>query len=259
MNLGILIAYEAWAIALVLFVLMMLFTWLGRKTGNRLRLQGKAHEKPAETSGLTALLFFLLAFTFGMSGSRFDDRRKIVVEEANDIGTALLRADLYPDSIRMLFREDFEAYVEARVDYYEAGPSLEKILAAQQLTQVVADRLWKRASDLGRDPANLAATQQMIPALNTMIDVTTSRLAGEKAKVPESIILMLFMLALITAFYGGYTSGRKGSIDWLVEIGFCLLVCLVVLFTLDLDRPRRGFVNLDTPNQAILELRNSFK
>lgn len=91
-----------------------------------------------------------------------------------------------------------------------------------------------------------------------MIDVTTSRLAGEKAKVPQSIILMLFFLAVISAFYGGYSEGRKGKMDWVVQIGFCLLVSLVIFFTLDLDRPRRGFVNLDEPNQTIIELRKNF-
>ena len=98
----------------------------------------------------------------------------------------------------------------------------------------------------------------MIPALNDMIDVTTSRLAGEKAKVPESIIIMLFFLAMIIAFYGGYSEGRKGKMDWVVQIGFCLLVSLVILFTLDLDRPRRGFVNLDVSNQTIIDLRKNF-
>ena len=170
-----------------------------------------------------------------------------------------LRADLYPDSIRQLFRNDFKEYVEARVTYYEVGADVQGVMDAHALSQAISERLWIRASNLAKDPANLAATQQMIPALNTMIDVTTSRLAGEKAKVPESILLMLFFLALISAFYGGYTAGRKGAIDWLVEVGFCLLVCLVVLFTLDLDRPRRGFVTMEGPHQTIVELREMFK
>jgi len=204
------------------------------------------------------LLFFLLAFTFGMSGSRYDSRRTIVVEEANDIGTAILRSDLYPDTERTLFRKDFKEYVEARIQYYEVGPDVKGILKADSLSQAISARLWKRASDLSKNPANLAATQQMIPAINTMIDVTTSRLAGERAKVPESILIMLFLLALITAFYSGYSEGRKGKIDWLVQTGFCLLVSLVILFTYDLDRPRRGFVNLDGPNQTIIELRKNF-
>lgn len=215
-------------------------------------------EKTAETSALTALLFFLLAFTFGMSGDRYDSRRKIVIEEANNIGTAILRSDLYPDSTRILFRSDFKLYLEARIAYYQAGADTQAIAKADRLSQNISLKLWKRASSLAANPANLASTQQMIPALNDMIDVTTSRLAGEKAKVPPSIILMLFFLAVISAFYGGYSEGRKGKMDWVVQIGFCLLVSLVIFFTLDLDRPRRGFVNLDEPNQTIIELRKNF-
>ena len=45
---------------------------------------------------LFALLAFMLAFTFGMATSRFDARRQLVVEEANAVTTAFLRADLLP-------------------------------------------------------------------------------------------------------------------------------------------------------------------
>jgi len=258
MKTDLLFQTEAWVIALVLFILMIIATLIGKKIGNKIRLNNKSEKNLTETSGLIGLLFFLLAFTFGMSGSRYDSRRTIVVEEANDIGTAILRSDLYPDTERTLFRKDFKEYVEARIQYYEVGPDVKGILKADSLSQAISARLWKRASDLSKNPANLAATQQMIPAINTMIDVTTSRLAGERAKVPESILIMLFLLALITAFYSGYSEGRKGKIDWLVKTGFCLLVSLVILFTYDLDRPRRGFVNLDGPNQTIIELRKNF-
>jgi hypothetical protein len=250
---------EAWVIALLLFILMLISSLIGKLTGNYIRNKKNNEEKLTETSGLVALLFFLLAFTFGMSGDRYDTRRKIVIEEANDIGTAILRSDLYPDSTRTLFRKDFKDYVEARISFYQVGADVKGILKADSLSLVISSKLWKRACDLSKDPANLAATQQMIPALNTMIDITTSRLAGEKAKVPQSILIMLFFLALISAFYSGYSEGRKGKIDWLIQIGFCLLVSLVVLFTLDLDRPRRGFVNLDVPNQTVIDLRKNFE
>jgi hypothetical protein len=40
------------------------------------------------------LLGLLIAFTFSGAASRFDDRRALIVEEANDIGTAWLRVAL---------------------------------------------------------------------------------------------------------------------------------------------------------------------
>jgi hypothetical protein len=259
MKNNLLFEIEAWVIALVLFILMIILTFIGKKIGDTIRKRNQSEKNLPETSGLIGLLFFLLAFTFGMSGSRYDARRTIVVEEANSISTAILRSDLYPTEERTLFRKDFKEYVEARITYYEVGSSTKGILKADSLSQVISSKIWLRACDLSKNPVNLAATQQMIPALNAMIDVTTSRLAGEKAKVPESILIMLFLLALISAFYSGYSEGRKGKIDWLVQTGFCLLVSLVILFTYDLDRPRRGFVNLDGPNQTIIELRKNFK
>lgn len=249
---------EAWVIALLLFILMLLSSYIGKLIGNYIQKKTNSEEKPPETSALIALLFFLLAFTFGMSGERYDSRRKVVVEEANSIGTAILRSDMYPDSIRALFRKDFKDYVETRISYYEVGANANGILKADSLSQIISAKLWKRATELSKNPDNLAATQQMIPALNDMIDVTTTRLSGEKAKVPQSILIMLFFLAMIIAFYGGYSEGRKGKVDWLVQTGFCVLVSLVVLFTLDLDRPRRGFVNLDIPNQTMIDLRKNF-
>lgn len=250
---------EAWVIALSLFAIMLASSFIGKQIGSYIQNKNKTDYKPTETSGFIALLFFLLAFTFGMSGDRYDTRRKIIVEEANDIGTALLRSDLYPDSTRTLFRNDFKDYIETRISFYKIGANPEGILRADSLSQVISSKLWKRACALSKDPANLAATQQMVPALNAMIDASSYRLAGEKAKVPQSILIMLFFISLISAFYNGYSEGRKGRIDWLVQIGFCLLVSLVVLFTLDLDRPRRGFVNLDVPNQSIIELKKNFE
>lgn len=250
---------DAATIAFVLFILMIIATYSGRILGHYIHDKIHSEKNLTETSGLTALLFFLLAFTFGMSGNRYDSRRSVVIEEANDIGTAILRSDMYPDSERILFRKDFKDYVESRIAYYNAGANYKEIIKADSLSQTISHKLWKRASELSKNPANLAATQQMIPALNNMIDIATTRLSGEKAKVPQSILYMLFSLALITAFFNGYYEGRKDRIDWLVQIGFCLLVSLVILFTLDLDRPRRGTVTLDIPNQAVIDLRGYFK
>jgi hypothetical protein len=258
----LLLETDGWVVASILFIAMLASSIHGVQTGRARRKRLKeimVKDKVADTGYLTGLFFFLLAFTFGMSGSRYDTRRKVVVEEANIIGTAILRADLYNPEERVLFRNDFKEYVEARIAYSEAKADVKKILAANEKAQAISAKLWERATRLSADQTNYDATLLMIPALNSMIDITTTRISGEKAKVPESILWMLFVLACISSFLSGYTATSKGNLDWLVEIGFCLLVSLVVMFTLDLDRPRRGFVTLDTPNQTIIDLRNQFK
>lgn len=238
---------------------MLLFVYLGSKVGKWRAKDTGLKKGSSSVNALSGLLFFLLAFTFGMGGSRFDTRRAVVIDEANAIGTAILRADLYSPEERLLFRKDFRDYVEARILYYQSGANFSSVLKADSLSHVISANLWKRATALSADHAHDLATRLMIPALNEVIDITTTRYYGELAKVPESIVWMLLILACINAFFVGYSSVLKGATDWLVEVGFCLLVSVVVFFTLDVDRPRRGFITLDTPNMAIIELREQFK
>jgi hypothetical protein len=253
--------FDAWKIALILMLTILTLTFLGYKVGNiklkKLKLD-TVKELSSSFSSLSGLLFLLLAFTFGMSVSRYDNRRQNIVEESNAISTALLRADLYAEKERLVFRQDFQQYIECRIEYYKAGRNIERLRLSNEHANSISKRLWQRATRLSFDHTNTDATRQMIPALNEMIDITTTRAAGEKAKVPDSIIWLLFVLACITSFYSGYSAALKGSIDWLVEFGFCLMISVTVLFIFDLDRPFRGLVTLDESNKNIIELRNSF-
>ncbi len=255
--------YETAAEVLVaiLMVLMLVCIYVGRMIGlKRIRAQ---HEIEAVSTGtaisaMLGLLAFLLAFTFSMSASRYDTRRENIVEEANAIGTAILRADLYPDEERTAFRNDFRQYLEARIRYFEAGHEIEEALKAKGEADNYGTQLWNRATKLSQQSDHYAATMQMIPALNAMLDISTTRLMAELARVPDSIVSMLFALSLATAFYLGYSSAGKARLDWFVAVGFCVLTSVVVYITLDLDRPRRGFIQLTGSHQAMVELRKLF-
>ena len=60
----------------------------------RYRKQHSGEENNGPVGGMVGatlgLLAFMLAFTFGLAASRFDDRRQVVLDEANAIGTTYL-------------------------------------------------------------------------------------------------------------------------------------------------------------------------
>ncbi len=246
-------------LTLIVMAVMVSCLWLG------IRIRKKHKGAPEnDDSGLGAiegsmlgLLALLLGFTFSLSNSRYDSRLKIVVEEANDIGTAILRADLYPDSVRNLFRTEFERYVDTRIAYFDAGKDLAKVAEMIDSTTAIQNRIWNIAATLGRDRDNLHRTSQMIPALNAMIDVTTTRLALGKAKVPDLIILLLFMLCFTSSFMLGYSRGGKN--DWIVTIIFALMIGITIYTILDLDRSRSGVITMDQVNDNIRALKSMFK
>jgi hypothetical protein len=205
------------------------------------------------------LFAFLLAFTFSMSGNRFEQNRLNAVHEANAIGTALLRADLYPAEERNAFRQDFKNYTQARIDYYYGGADHSLVDSAEKRANIYAELIWKRAADNARNSSSLFPALLMIPALNDMFDSASVSDISEKFRVPEPIVFMVFILCLVCTFFVGYYASYGGKNDTLIVIGFCLLSALVIYITLDLDRPRSGIIQHSTSKETILELRKQFE
>ena len=104
-----------------LFVAMFAMLELGHRLGVRRRridAEGAAAGTGVVEGAVFALLGLLIAFTFSGAASRFDERRKLVVEEANAIGTAYLRLDLLPSAAQLDLRASFRRYLDARLAVY---------------------------------------------------------------------------------------------------------------------------------------------
>lgn len=248
-------------ISLVLFILMVFIN----RTGYYFRKRSITKDPDQVSDGLgpvegslLGLLALLLSFTFGISASKNDTRRQVIVQEANNIGTAILRCDLYPDSIRKELRTDFRLYVNSRIAYYQAGIDTAALNSSLQQANDVSGRIWKRVMALSQDKDNTLRSQQMIPALNDMMDIVTTRDAERSAHVPESILWMLFLLTLAGSFITGY--GQKDKrFNWIIVSSFALMTSLTIYLILDLDRPRRGIINMEQTHQKIVDLKDILK
>ena len=111
--------------ALSLFVGMVVLLEVGRRIGIRRRqrdAEGAREGVGAVEGAIFALLGLLIAFTFSGAAARFDQRRHLIVEETNAIGTAYLRVDLVAPDLQSALRESFRRYLEARLDVYRKIP-----------------------------------------------------------------------------------------------------------------------------------------
>ena len=124
--------------------------------------------------------------------------------------------------------------------------------------QIAGKMIWQRATDDAIKAGSLFPANLMIPALNEMLDAGNSNDYAEKLRVPDPIVILLFALCLVCAFFVGYHSSHKGRFDWVIATGFCLLSALVIFITLDLDRPRAGFIRLNTSHQSMTDLIQQF-
>ena len=248
---------DAWQLVVILFTAMILVSLAGRAIGQR--YFGEREKDGTMLGSLFAILGLMLAFTFSMTLSRYEKRIETVIQESNDIGTAILRSDLYPEPHRQLFRTDFKKYVEARIAFFEGKTDMTKIVSAQRESEAIGQQIWDRATKLSFDSTvTVPATMQMIPAINAMLDINNTRLRISLNKVPESVLYLLFILIVICSFQLGNTFSEKKKMDWLGAIGVTLLVCSVIYLIIDMDRPHRGSMTLEQANQAIVDLRKMF-
>jgi hypothetical protein len=206
------------------------------------------------TLGLVALL---LAFTFQIAMSRFEEGRQLIVEEANAIGTAYLRIDVLDPSDQPEVRDLFRTYVDARLQLYAtvaAGGDPGHEIAQ---TRKLQDRLWKSASAAAKRATTPYAAILLITPINTMIDVTTSRFVNYRTRTPALVKGLLFALAIISSLVIGYAMGagrHRGTIPAAV---FAVVISAVIYTILDLDSPRYGLIRLDAAAQALQDVRKS--
>ena len=244
-------------LAIPFFLLMIVFNWLGftvkKNHIKKFPDTDRSGLGPTEAS-LLGLMALLLSFSFGMSASKFDTRRQVIVLEANDIGTAMLRTDLYPDSIRDQFRNDFKNYLDARIAYYNVGDDFKKIETELIKSDSISGRIWQRAAAFSHNPGALIPTAQMVPALNAMIDIVTTREAGRKNLVPRLILIILTLLTWMSSFLAGY--GSKGDErSKVLVITFALMTTLALYLVIELDRPRQGLINLNSTEKLLIDMR----
>jgi hypothetical protein len=248
---------NSFEIALVLLVSMALMIELGYRLARQARRDNSesllSHTGSVQAA-LLGLLALLLGFTYSQSLSRYEQRSEAVVSEANAIGTTWLRAHLLPISVREAVLQDLRRYQDLRVE--AGGVSLVERSARAALlqdSQTVVNRLWESALQAAKDEPSPITTGLFIQSLNEMIDSFGSREAALNRHVPEVVLFLLYGTLLITACVLGFTAGLAGHRASFVTYLMVGLIVIIVFIIIDLDRPRRGLIEVSQKNMLDLQ------
>jgi len=202
--------------------------------------------------GVMTLLALLLGFTYSMSGGRFEQRRQLVIEEANAIGTTYLRAKTLPEPRSSEIQELLRQYTALRVEMTSTrAPGPEKIREWDTRAKQLHGLLWSPAAALAREGPN-AVISVFLVTLNEMIDLHTKRLAAFRNRVPFSIYLVLFVVsAILLWLIGHYFGSQRKRVRALTTL-LALLVASVMWLIMDLDQPVRGAIRAS--QQSLIDL-----
>ena len=240
---------SSWALALIIFAVVVGTTVLGLVAGHHLRRRGDALREPfgvlqAATLGIVALL---LAFGLSLAIGRYETRRAAVVDEANAIGTTYLRAQTLAEPVRTRSLDLLRTYTDLSIQISHEVPgsaAMRRTAAAQALLQ---RRLWGLAGQALHDAPVASAPRLYVDSLNATIDQETVRISALNNRVPGTVLLLEVVAAAVAlgllALYLSLLS--RGPVAVLLA---AVLVAMLLFVTFDLDRPTRGLVTVpDTP------------
>jgi hypothetical protein len=254
------ITLNALLFAASVFAGMLLAQEIGLRVGRR-RLEAEGESARTGLGAIDGAVFglmgLLVAFAFHGAASRFDARRQLVVEEANDIETAYLRIDLLPASAQPKLRDLFRSYADARVEVYRRMPDADAAREALARAGALQREIWSASVEAARDAPQ--ATMLLLPAINAMIDITATRTMAAQTHPPLIVFGMLGFLAVACALLAGYGMAGSRSRSVLHAVGFAAILTVTVYVILDYEFPRVGIIRLDGADRLLVDVRQSMR
>jgi hypothetical protein len=247
-------------LAIVLLLSLMVVLELGRQLGlSHTKQRGSPNKGSASVEAAVFALFgLLLAFTFSGAATRFEHRRDLVVQEANSIGTAYLRIDLLDRQAQEKLYPLFKSYVQSRLDAYQSISSgQEEFKKKITLSSDIQNQIWQLATEGAARAKSPSVMNLVLPPINDMIDITSTRLAAMRNHPPPIIFVLLVAFSFACALIAGYSMSVDPRRNWLHMILFTLCVAGTIYVILDLEYPRYGFIRVDGVDVHLQDLLDS--
>jgi hypothetical protein len=247
-------------ITFVYFIFIFVLNWAGYRVRKKIHERNRDRDTSfgAAEGSLLGLMALLLAFTFNLANTKYESRRQVIIDEANLLNTAILRHQLYNDSVKQILIPDLRRYLESRISYYDAGDAPAKIKAALDDGNRAFNAIWNRTAQLRNVAEDGSRAEQMIPVLISLDNMAINREAGRVALIPTLVILILLLLVFASSFLMGFGT-KPGNRNPTAAFGFAFMTTVVLFLIMELNRPRQGFINLQNAEQRIVNLRKSFQ
>jgi hypothetical protein len=228
----------------LLYALTVAWLFAGSEVGFRLGGISKSRvPEPGKASVGTVvgstlgLLAFLLAFTFGMSSTRFDARKQLVLEEASALLVTYQRAQSLPEPQRTECSRLLREYIQLRMNL----PSLEsiaEIMDGVRRSEDLQDELWAQAAILSEKPN--AIVSGFVQSLAVLSDLQIKRIRSAVwNRIPTIIIGALYGIGFLALTAVGFNAGLNAYRPTIPAVALALAFSIIIVLIIDLERPHQ--------------------
>lgn len=248
--------WSLWLSGLLLFVLLCIALELGFRLSMKRRGPQGSGGSDFLVSATLGLLALLLGFTFSLALQRHEERRSLVIAEANAIGTSWLRIQAIDPDERDDVEAAFQRYVKLRLDWSLASDDGDQSKAIFARTAATQADLWAITTAALANGERVIDARLMLDPLNESFDIAAEREVRRQAHLPGAMLLMLMVFMVFATMLVGWRLGEMGRRMTLPAGLTMLLLTLAVVVTLDLDMSRSGMITVsqDAMKQAVAGL-----
>jgi hypothetical protein len=191
--------------------------------------------------GLFLLLSLLLGFTLALAAPRYLERRTLLVDEANAIGSTYLRAGVLPKPQRERSQQLLAQYVDVRLEFDKTSWSRVRTASATERAKQIQTQLWATLMEVTSNERSAVASAYMT-SLNELIDLHEKRLSALENRIPGALWVLDLSISALAAFSWGLTIARH---FWLAILIVPVTIAIVVVLIADLDTPSKGLIRVD--------------
>lgn len=238
------------AATLVVFILILLAALeCGFRFGLRRRVLWKDVHSEAGGGGLVqnatlALLGLLIAFTYGFTVSHYETRKRDVIDEANALGTAFLRAGLEKERGGLELQMALLEYARTRVVTPDRSATAEDDQAMLERTLAAQSKIWPATERVMKAGPVTPMEVSLMSSINEVIDMHTERVTTGFDSLPQVVFWTLLFIAAVAVMIGGFTAGLSGLMCRYRMFAFILVLAATIQLIVDFDRSMRGFISI---------------
>ncbi len=248
-------ALPLWATGLTFLVVILIALELGFRVGRRRRDKWDNAELGGggivQTS-IFAILGLVLAFTYSAGLNRFEARKAALLNEANAIGTAFLRADLANEPGRTELMKSLYEYAITRSVPPRSILSREAFGDLMSRTLEKQSHIWPATKQVVTQEKSPPLEISIVASINNVLDAHTVRMAAVFDRLHPTVIWLLVLVTASAMAVAGYNAGIHGRISRWRMTAFSMVLASLAFVILDLDRPNDGTIIVDQRIMNIL-------
>jgi hypothetical protein len=147
------------------------------------------------------------------------------------------RLGLLPADAQLHMRDLFRRYLGSRTEAYQRIPDVAAVNAALAKSANLQSEIWTLAVFYSREAGTFQAPILLLPALNAMFDIRTTRTQIVLFHPPRTIYAMLAVLAFAPSFFAGYDMAMRRKLNVLHSLAFAAVFSVT-------SYPRQGLIKM---------------